>query len=71
VVEPHYSYQEDYPGVRDHKDFIRITVKRPTKTNVLKTLTYPLVKFKQSLRQLIIVVAIKVEEPKVEVIARW
>ena len=57
--------------MKGYKDLIRITIKRPTKVNVLRTLAYPLVKFKQSLRQLIIVVAIKVEEPNVEVIARW
>jgi len=81
VVESYYSHisdltyidadQEDYLRVKGYKDLIRITIKRPTKVNVLRTLAYPLVKFKQSLRQLIIVVAIKVEEPNVEVIARW
>jgi len=39
--------------------------------NILRTLAYPLVKLKPSLRQLIIIVATKVEEPKVEVIVRW
>ena len=38
--------------------------------NILRTLAYPLVKLKQSLRQLIIVIATKVEEPKVKVIVR-
>jgi hypothetical protein len=81
VVEQYYSHindltyidanQEDYPEVRDYKDFIRITVKRPAKTNILRTLAYPLVKLKPSLRQLIIVVATKVKEPKAELIERW
>jgi len=39
--------------------------------NILRTLAYPLVKLKPSLRQSIIIVATKVEEPKVEVIVRW
>jgi SAM-dependent methyltransferase len=81
VVKSYYSLisdltyidadQEDYLRVKSYKDLIRITVKRPTKTNILRTLAYPLVKLKRSLRQLIIVVATKVEEPKVEAIVRW
>jgi hypothetical protein len=81
VVESYYSHindltyidadQEDYLRVKGYKDLIRITAKRPTKVNILRTLAYPLVKLKPSLRQLIIIVATKVEEPKVEVIVRW
>jgi len=81
VVESYYSHindltyidadQEDYLRVKGYKDLIRTTVKRPTKVNILRTLAYPLVKLKQSLRQSIIVVTTKVEEPKVEVIVRW
>jgi hypothetical protein len=56
--------------VKSYKDLIRITIKRPTKANILKTLAYPLVKLKPSLRQSIIIVATKVKEPKVEVIVR-
>jgi SAM-dependent methyltransferase len=81
VIESYYSLisdstyidadQEDYLRVKSYKDLIRITVKRPTKVNILRTLAYPLVKLKPSLRQSIIIVATKVEEPKVEVIVRW
>jgi len=81
VIESYYSLisdliyvdadQEDYLRMKGYKDLIRITVKRPTKMNILRTLAYPLVKLKRSLRQLIIVVATKVEEPKVEAIVRW
>jgi hypothetical protein len=81
VVESYYSHindltyinadQEDYLRVKSYKDLIRITVKRPTRVNILRTLAYPLVKLKPSLRQLTIIVATKVEEPKVEVIVRW
>jgi len=80
-IKSYYSYindltyidadQEDYLRVKSYKDLIRITIKRPTKMNILRTLAYPLVKLKRSLRQLIIVVATKVEEPKVEAIVRW
>ena len=81
VIESYYSLisdstyidadQEDYLRVKSYKDLIRITVKRPTKVNILRTLAYPLVKLKPSLRQSIIIVATKVEEPKMEVIVRW
>jgi hypothetical protein len=81
VIESYYSLisdltyidadQEDYLRMKGYKDLIRITIKRPTKMNILRTLAYPLVKLKPSLRQSIIVVATKVEEPKVEAIVRW
>ena len=81
IVESYYSHindltyidvnQEDYLRVKGYKDLIRITVKRPTRVNILRTLAYSLIKLKPSLRQSIIVVATKVEEPKVEVIVRW
>jgi len=73
MVESYYSLisdstyinanQEDYPGIRDYKDLIRITFKRPTTTNILRTLAYPLVKLKLSLRQSIIIMATKLKEP--------
>jgi hypothetical protein len=80
VVESYYSHindltyidadQEDYLRVKGYKDLIRITVKRPTKANILRTLAYPLVKLKPSLRQSIIIVATKVKGPKVKIIER-
>jgi hypothetical protein len=81
VVKSYYSLisdltyidadQEDYLRVKSYKDLIRITIKRPTKVNILRTLAYPLVKLKPSLRQLIIIVATKVEEPKMKMLVRW
>ena len=81
VVEPYYSYindltyidaeQEDYLRVQSYKDLIRITVKRPTKANILRTLAYPLIKLKPNLRQSIIIIAMKVKEPKLNTIERW
>jgi hypothetical protein len=80
-IKSYYSYindltyidadQEDYLRVKSYKDLIRITIKRPTKTDILRTLAYPLVKLKPSLRQSIIIVATKVKESKAEVIERW
>jgi len=81
VVEPYYSYindltyidadQEDYLGVNGYKDLVRITIKRPSKANILRTLAYPLIKLKPSLRQSIIIIAMKVKEPKLNTIERW
>jgi hypothetical protein len=81
VVEPYYSHindltyidadQEDYLRVKSYKDLVRITVKRPTKANILRTLAYPLIKLKPSLRQSIIIIAMKVKEPKLNTIERW
>jgi len=73
VIESYYSLisdliyvdadQEDYLRMKGYKDLISITIKRPTKMNILRTLAYPLVKLKPSLRQSIIIVATKVKEP--------
>jgi hypothetical protein len=81
VVESYYSLisdltyidadQEDYLRVKGYKDLIRITAKRPTKVNILRTLAYPLVKLKPSLRQSIIIVVTKVKEPKLKAVERW
>jgi hypothetical protein len=81
VVESYYSLISDltyidadpgdYLRVKGYKDLIRITIKRPTKANILRTLAYPLVKLKPSLRQSIIVITTKVEEPKTEIIEKW
>jgi hypothetical protein len=80
IVESYYSHindlmyidvnQEDYLRVKGYKDLIRITVKRPTKVNILRTLAYSLIKLKPSLRQSIIIVATKVKEPKAKIIER-
>ena len=81
VVEPYYSYisdltyidadQEDYLRVNGYKDLVRITIKRPSKANILRTLAYPLIKLKPSLRQSIIIIAMKVKELKSNTIERW
>jgi len=81
IVESYYSHindltyidvnQEDYLRVKGYKDLIGITIKRPTKVNILRTLAYSLIKLKPSLRQSIIIVATKVKEPKAKIIERW
>ncbi|AFL66418.1 hypothetical protein [Desulfurococcus amylolyticus] len=43
----------------------------PTKTNILRLMAYPLVKLVPSLRQLIVVVAEKLREPRLTHIERW
>ena len=81
VIESYYSLisdliyvdadQENYLRMKGYKDLISITIKRPTKMNILRTLAYPLVKLKPSLRQSIIIVATKVKELKLKVVERW
>jgi hypothetical protein len=46
-------------------------VKRPSGLNALRLLAYPLVRLRPSLRQLIVVVGVKVGEPKPEAVERW
>jgi len=60
------------------KDLVRKCLKKPTKTNILRLLAYPIVKPRPNLRQSIIVVATKVREPvmwmretMIEVSIRW
>jgi len=63
--------QEDYLRVKGYRGLIRITVKRPTKVNILRTLAYPLVKLRPSLRQSIIIIATKAKERKLKAVERW
>ena len=62
---------DEYLGITGYKDLLRITIKRPTKLNILRTLAYPLVRLLPTLRQIIVVVSMKTEEPYVKVIERW
>jgi hypothetical protein len=45
--------------------------KRPSGLNALRLLAYPLVRLRPSLRQLIVVVGVKVGGPKPEAVERW
>jgi len=63
---------EEYSKISRYMDLVKIAIKRPTKLNVLRTLAYPLVKIVPSLRQLIVVIGIKKEEPSLKnITARW
>jgi hypothetical protein len=45
------------------KDLVRRCLEKPTKTNILRLLAYPIVKLKPNLRQSIVIVATKVRGP--------
>uniref|UniRef100_A0A7J3YTI3 Class I SAM-dependent methyltransferase n=1 Tax=Ignisphaera aggregans TaxID=334771 RepID=A0A7J3YTI3_9CREN len=63
---------EEYLKTSGYIDLIKMAIKRPVKLNVLRTLAYPLVKMIPSLRQLIVVIDVKKEEPSLKgIIARW
>jgi len=62
---------EEYLRIASYKDLLRITIKRPTKLNVLRTLAYPMVRLVPSLRQLIVVAGTKIREPTTKSLERW
>jgi len=62
---------EEYLKIASYKDLIQIAIKRPTKLNILRPLAYPIVKLRPSLRQLIVVVAVKAREPPTKLFERW
>lgn len=51
---------EEYLNLKSYRDLMKLTLKRPTKINVLRTLAYPLVKAFPASRMLIAAVAEKV-----------
>ena len=57
---------KDYLRILSFKDLGRIALKKPTKLNILRLLAYPLVKLRPSLRQLLIIVAVKARESTVK-----
>jgi hypothetical protein len=48
----------------------KITLKEPAKLSILRLSAYPIVKLRPSLRQLIVVVAIKARESTVQLLER-
>jgi SAM-dependent methyltransferase len=62
---------EEYLRISGFKDLVRIALKKPTKLNILRLLTYPIVKLRPSLRQSIVIVAIKTREPVTSPFERW
>jgi len=61
----------DYLKISGYRDLIKVAVKRPTKLNTLRALAYPIVKLIPSLRQLIVIIGVKVREPSVKLFERW
>ena len=62
---------EEYLRISSFKDLARIVLKNPTKLNILRLLAYPIVKLRPSLRQSIVIVAIKTREPVTSPFERW
>jgi hypothetical protein len=81
VVEAYYSIvndltfvdakREGYLCISGCFDLVRLFAKRPSRLNALRLLAYPLVRLRPSLRQLIVVVGVKVGEPKLGAVERW
>ena len=57
--------------VLNYWGLIKVVVKKPTKLNLLRALAYPVVKLIPSLRQLIVVVAVKSRKPEIKAVERW
>jgi len=62
---------EEYLKIASYKDLIKVAIRRPTKLNILRLLAYPIVKLRPSLRQVIVVVAIKARESVMRVQEIW
>ena len=81
LVKAYYSVLDDliyvdadpneYLRISSFNDLVRIALKKPTKLNLLRLSAYPLVKLRPSLRQLIVVVAMKAREPTTYELERW
>ena len=63
--------ENDYLKVNKFVNLIRVTMKRPTKVNILRTLAYPIIKAIPNLRILIVVVAEKCKETTPTAPERW
>jgi SAM-dependent methyltransferase len=61
----------DYLRINGYFDLIRILLKRPSRTNILRTIAFPLVKAIPTLRMIIGVVAEKAEHLKPLPVERW
>jgi len=62
---------EEYLNLRSYWKMLKITIKRPTSLNILRTAAYPVVKFVPSLRMLIVVVSKKESVSGMKKIERW
>ena len=59
-----------YLALGDYPSLVKHALANLTRTNMLRLLAYPLVKLVPSLRQLIVIVAEKISEPKTTPIER-
>jgi len=62
---------EEHLRISGFKDLVRIALKRPTKLNILRLSAYPIVKLRPSLRQLVVIVAVKAREHISRMPERW
>ncbi|MEM1510758.1 MAG: class I SAM-dependent methyltransferase [Sulfolobales archaeon] len=62
---------EEYLNLRSYWGMLKITIKRPTCLNILRTTVYPIVKFVPSLRMHIVVVSKKEIVSGIKKIERW
>ena len=61
----------DYLRINGYHDLNEIMLKKPSKTNLLRTIAFPFVKAMPMLRMTIVVVAEKIKHPKPLSIDRW
>ena len=61
----------DYLRMHGYHDLIRILLKRPSKTNLLRAIAFPLVKAIPTLRMLIVIVAEKTRYLRPSLTERW
>ena len=62
---------EEHLDISSFKSMAKVILKKPTKQNISRLLAYPIVKLRPSLRQLIVVVAVKAREPIVREQEIW
>jgi hypothetical protein len=62
---------EEYLRISSFKDLVSIVFKEASKLNILRLLAYPIIKLRPSLRQSIVIVAIKTREPVTSSFERW
>lgn len=61
----------DYLRINGYRDLIQISLRRPCKTNLLRTIAFPLVKAIPALRMIIVVIAEKTTHLKHPLTERW
>lgn len=62
---------EEYLNIKNYWDMTKIVIKRPTSTNILRFVAYPIVKIMPSLRMHIVVISEKREASFAKEFERW